>query len=763
MSLIWIALLTLIILCGVIITVGPIRRALITGFVFSWFKKVLPPMSVTEREAIDAGDTWHEADLFQGRLNWNEFLAMPKSALSKNEQDFLDNQVTTFCKMIDDWKILHHDLDLPEQAWNYLKTAGFFGMNIPTEYGGLGFSALANSTIVQKVATKSSTAAVIVMVPNSLGPAELLLNYGTEAQKNKYLYNLAKGIEIPCFALTSPVAGSDASSIVDEGIVTLGEFNGQKNVLGLRLTWDKRYITLAPIATVLGLAVKVKDPDQLLGKEQELGITVVLIPTDLPGIDIGKRHYPLHQPFMNGPTRGKNVFVPLEYVIGGQEQIGHGWQMLVECLAAGRGISLPAVSTATGKHCFNVCGSYAKLRQQFGLSIGKFEGVAKALARIGAFTYLLEATRVLTLSALDAKARPSVLTAICKYHMTEMARHVINDAMDIHGGRGIMLGPRNYLASVYEALPISITVEGANILTRCLIIFGQGAIRCHPYVLKEMLSVSNPDQKAGLEAFDAAFFAHIRYTIANFCKLIFHSLTFMMFCRAPAADPKCRKYYKRISFFSIALACTADMAMLVLGGNLKRKENLSGRLGDVLSYLYMASAVLKYHNDFGNHEEEIPFVKWSLDHCIFNIQKSFKGFFANFPVPILAKPLKWIIFPFWRCYHMPKDKLDLAISQTMMQPGALRDRFAINCIPVEKLQNAWQKMLTIEPLLNLIDQSVKKGVIPKATNKSDRIAMAVTQKIISGSEANMLREFNEMQLDVLQVDEFTEAELIGNK
>ncbi|HSX19497.1 MAG TPA: acyl-CoA dehydrogenase, partial [Gammaproteobacteria bacterium] len=558
MALTWIVLLTLLVVIGVIVIVGPIRRLLITGLVFRWYQKVLPPMSATEREAIDAGDTWHEADLFQGRPNWQELLALPKPTLTKAEQDFLDNQVEKFCSMIDDWQITQHDLDLPEPAWNYLKTAGFFGLHIPPEFGGLGFSALASSTVVQKVATKSSTAAVIVMVPNSLGPAELLLNYGTEQQKQQYLHKLAKGVEVPCFGLTSPVAGSDAGAIVDEGIVSYGEFNGQK-VLGLRLNWNKRYITLAPIATVIGLAVKVKDPDHLLGKYAELGITVVLMPTDLPGIEIGKRHFPLNQPFMNGPTRGKDVFVPLDFVIGGAERIGHGWQMLVECLAAGRGISLPAVSTATGKHCFTTCGAYAKLRQQFGLSIGKFEGVAAALARIGGQAYMLEATRVLTLGAIDAKARPSVVTAICKYHMTEMARKVINDAMDIHGGKGVMLGPRNYLGRVYEALPISITVEGANILTRCLIIFGQGAIRCHPYIFKEMLAAMNEDKHAGLQEFDTAFSGHVCYTVGNYFKLLFHSYSSMLFCESPSSDPQWSKYYRRLSFCSLALACSTDM------------------------------------------------------------------------------------------------------------------------------------------------------------------------------------------------------------
>lgn len=760
---IWILLLTIVLVLGVILTISTLRARLISCWVMRWFKHVLPPMSATEREAIDAGDTWHEAELFQGRPNWDQLLAFPKPTLTKVEQDFLDNQVETLCNMLDDWKITHHDFDLPEQAWNYLKTAGFFGLHIPPEYGGLGFSALASSTVVQKVATKSSTAAVIVMVPNSLGPAELLLNYGTDAQKQQYLHKLAKGLEVPCFGLTSPTAGSDAGSLLDEGVVTRGTFNGQQNVLGLRLNWNKRYITLAPIATVIGLAVKVRDPEMLLGKDQDLGITVVLMPTNLPGIEIGKRHFPLNQPFMNGPTRGKDVFVPLDFVIGGADRIGKGWQMLMECLAAGRGISLPAVSTASGKHCFATCGAYAKLRQQFGLSIGKFEGVAAALARIGGYTYMLEATRMLTLGAIDQKFRPSVVTAISKYHMTEMARMVLNDAMDIHGGRGIMLGPRNYLGRVYEALPISITVEGANILTRCLIVFGQGAIRCHPYVLKEMLAVMDNDPKRGLEQFDAAFFSHIRYTLFNFLKLFINTFTGMLFCAVPGSDPKWSKYYRRLGFFSLALACTSDMAMLCLGGSLKRKENLSARLGDVLSYLYMASAVLKYNHDHGNQAEEQPYVQWALNYCLYKIQNAFDEFFTNFPLWICAKPMQWLILPFWRKYRVSTDALELQISKNMMQSSALRARLVQNCMPVVSIEQAWLKMLEVEPIITAIDQAVKSGTIAKSLPRSDRIAQAVTLKIISGPDANKLREFETMQLEVLQVDEFTEAELIGHK
>lgn len=758
-----IGLIGFVIVFGIIVNVAPIRRILFSRWLMIWFKKVLPPMSATEREAINAGDTWFEADLFQGNPKWSQLLANPKPALTVEEQSFLDNQVETLCSMLHDWQITQHDLDLPASVWNFLKTAGFFGLHIPKEYGGLDFSFLASSTIVQKVATKSLTAAVTVMVPNSLGPAELLLSYGTQQQKDQYLHKLAKGVEVPCFGLTSPVAGSDAASITDVGVVTYGDFGEQKNILGLVLNWDKRYITLAPVATVIGLAVKVIDPDHLLGKEQELGITVVLMPTNLPGIDIGKRHFPLNQPFMNGPTRGKNVFVPLDFVIGGRECVGKGWQMLMECLAAGRGISLPALSTAMGKHAFGVCGAYAKVREQFGISIGKFEGIASAMARVGGYTYLLEATRLLTLGAIDQKIRPSVITAICKYHMTEMSRTLINDAMDIHGGRGIIMGPKNYLARSYEGIPISITVEGANILTRCLIIFGQGAIRCHPYILKEMQAVLNPDPKQALELFDKALFAHICYTSKNIMRLKLHTITGMAFCASTDVDIEWKDYYKKISFFSISLACCADIAMLFLGGGLKRKENLSARLGDVLSYLYMAAAVLKYNHDNGNQAEEKIYVQWALDYCLYNIQHSLKYFFINFPNKIIGKLLQWIILPPWRNFCLSSDEIVLQISRHMMQKSNLRNSILANCVMVDDLEKTWQKMLEVEPILTLIEQGVKQGLIAKALPREEKAQLAVAHKIITEQEANMLREFFKMQLDAVQVDEFTNAELTGNK
>jgi len=739
-----------------------LRRVLITTPVFHWFKAILPPMSQTEKEAIAAGDTWHEANLFQGKPQWDNLLSNPKPTLSEAELVFLANQVEVLCGMLDDWKITHTQCDLDTATWEYLKSSGFFGLHIPKQFGGLEFSSLASSTIVQKIATKSLSAAVTVMVPNSLGPAELLLNYGTAAQKQKYLQRLAKGLEIPCFALTAPDAGSDAASITDEGVITRGAFGDEKDIIGLTLNWSKRYITLAPAATLIGLAVKVKDPNKLLGGNAELGITVLLVPHNLPGIEIGARHYPLNQAFLNGPIRGQNVFVPLDYIVGGKAMIGKGWSMLMECLAAGRGISLPALSTATAKHCYRTTGAYAKVRQQFNLSIGKFEGVATSLARIGGYTYMLEATRLLTLGALDQHFRPSVITALCKYHMTEMSRQVINDAMDIHGGRGIMLGPRNYLARTYEGSPVSITVEGANILTRSLIIFGQGAIRCHPYVLQEIEAVNNPDYAVGLKAFDKALWRHVWYTMCNFIKLKLHSLTGLIFCATPD-QTQWSSYYKKLSFLSLALACCADLAMLFLGGALKRKENLSARLGDMMSYLYIASAVLKYDHDNQQQEADQIFVKWCVDYCLHNIQQSLLYFLLNFPHRFVAKSWQWLIIPPWRNYRLPSDALSLKLSEAMMMPSEFRERLTAHCMPIAKLEATWLNMIEVEPLLNKIEVATKQGLLDKSLNRLAKIRLAVVAEIISDKEAALLTAFETMRLDIIQVDEFTSAELTGNR
>ena len=582
---------------AVALNVHPLRRMLLTDHLLVWFRKVLPPISETERIAIDAGNTWWDADLFTGRPDWKKLLATPAPALTEEEQAFLDGPVEEFCKSLDDWQITHDLFDLPPSAWEQIRKHRFFGMIIPKQYGGLGFSALAHSTVVMKIGTRSTSAAVTVMVPNSLGPGELLMHYGTEAQKAHYLPRLARAEEIPCFALTGPYVGSDAGALPDNGIVCKGTYQG-KETLGFRVSWDKRYITLAPIATVLGVAFKAYDPDHLLGTKEDLGITLALIPTNLPGVEIGKRHNPLNSAFMNGPTRGTDVFIPFDCLIGGTEYIGQGWRMLMNCLSVGRAISLPALGTGAGKHASRVTGAYARVRKQFRVSIGKFEGVEEALTRIAGYTYRMDAARRLTAGALDRGEKPSVLSAILKYHCTEGMRLVLGDAMDVHGGRGVMMGPRNYLARAYQAVPVSITVEGANILTRSMIIFGQGAIRAHPYLLKEMEAASSEDHAKAAVDFDRALFAHIGFTISNAARSLFMGLTGALFSPAPG-DGATRRYYRQLSRMSAAFTFTADVGLLMLGGEMKRREKLSARYGDILSHLYLASAVLKQYEDQG--------------------------------------------------------------------------------------------------------------------------------------------------------------------
>ncbi|MGZ5063875.1 MAG: acyl-CoA dehydrogenase, partial [Usitatibacter sp.] len=472
--------------------VKPLRRMLVTRPIFGIYKKILPQISQTEQEALDAGSIWWDADLFTGKPDWEKLLAYPEPKLSAEERAFIDGPVEELCGMLNEWDITHNRMDLPPEAWKFIREKGFLGIIIPKSFGGLGFSAYAHSEIVTKISTRSGTAAVTVMVPNSLGPAELLIHYGTDEQKNHYLPRLAKGLEIPCFALTNPEAGSDAGAIPDFGIVCKGTHEGRE-VVGVRLTWDKRYITLGPVATILGLAFKLFDPEKLIGDKEDVGITLALIPTSHKGVNIGRRHIPLSGAFMNGPNSGTDVFIPMSWIIGGEKQVGNGWRMLVECLAAGRSISLPSMSMAAGKLSTRATGAYARIRSQFKTPIGKFEGVEEPLARIGGNTYLMDATRKLTMAALDMGEKPSVISAICKYHMTERMRSILNDAMDIHGGKGIMMGPNNYLGGAYINIPIAITVEGANILTRSMIIFGQGAIRCHPFVLKEIASANAND------------------------------------------------------------------------------------------------------------------------------------------------------------------------------------------------------------------------------------------------------------------------------
>jgi acyl-CoA dehydrogenase len=710
------------------------RQRLISQPCLSIYRKLMPSLSRTEREAIAAGTVTWEGDLFCGNPRWKKLLSLPAPTLTSEEQAFLDGPVETLCRMINDWDITHNRADLPPEVWRFIKEQGFFGLIIPKNYGGKQFSAYAHSQILVKISGRSVTVSSTIAVPNSLGPAELLLHYGTEEQKNYYLPRLAAGTEIPCFALTSPEAGSDAGSMTDHGIVCWGDYNGAKT-LGIRLNWSKRYITLAPVATVIGLAFKLYDPDHLIGDKKQIGITCALIPRDTPGVTIGRRHFPLNTPFQNGPTQGKDVFIPVDWIIGGVTQAGHGWHMLMECLAAGRAITLPATALGGAKVVCYTAGAYARIRRQFHLSIGQFEGIEVPLARIAAFTYLMDTARLLTVANIDAGAKPAVASAIIKYHTTEFARKVANDGMDIHGGKGICLGPKNYLGRGYESSPIGITVEGANILTRCMIIFGQGAIRCHPYVLAELEAAQLTDEKAAVSAFDKAFMKHSAFVLSNVIRTFVLALTSSFIVCAPRA--KTRRYFQHATRFSSALALFADIAMLTLGSNLKRKENISARLGDVLSYLYLLSAALKHYHQQGEKADDLPVVQFASEYCLFKIQESFDGLLKNYPNRWVSVLLSNLIFPFGQLFAYPKDKLHHPIAQLCMTPSATRQRLTEGAFVtpaaenvLADVQDALIKTIAAEPIEKII-RSAKHDSQVDGYTWIEQIQSALTNKIIS--------------------------------
>src|SRR6202171_4669395 len=670
----WISPLALLIIAAVlllpaiILNIPALRRKVVSDAVLTAFRKILPPMSQTERDAIEAGTVWWDGELFSGNPRWSRLLAMPRPRLTAEEQRFLDHECEDLCAMVSDWETTHVYRDLPPAVWQYVKDKGFLGMIIPKEFGGLGFSGFAHSQVITKLSTHSGTVAVTVMVPNSLGPGELLLHYGTDEQKKHFLPRLAKGIEVPCFALTNPNAGSDAAAIPDFGIVCMGEHQG-KSTLGLRLTWEKRYITLGPVATILGLAFRAYDPDHLLGDKEDLGITCALIPTHHPGVNIGQRHMPLNAVFQNGPNWGKDVFIPIEWVIGGKAQVGNGWRMLMESLAAGRGISLPSSSTGMAKLAVRATGGYARVRTQFKTPIGKFEGVEEALARMGGNLYMMDATRMLTALAVDLGEKPAVPSAIAKFHLTDRARQVINDAMDVVGGKGICMGPSNFLGAAYMQLPVSITVEGANILTRSLIIFGQGAIRCHPFVLKEIAAVGAYD----LVAFDRAFWGHMAFTLSNAARALWLGLTGGEGV-AVAGPPETRRYLQMMTRFSSAFALLSDISMFVIGGSLKRREKISGRLGDILSLLYITSATVKRFHDEGRQKEDLPLLTWAMYDSFFKMQVAIAGVLDNFPNRFVASILRVLVFPKGLTLNAPFDKVGAKVATILITPGAARDR-----------------------------------------------------------------------------------------
>ncbi|MBM5812417.1 MAG: acyl-CoA dehydrogenase [Gammaproteobacteria bacterium] len=748
-----------------LLNLAPLRRRLISRPFLRIYKRMLPPMSATEREALEAGTVWWDGELFSGGPDWHKLLSLPPPRLSDEEQAFLDGPCEQLCRMLDDWDITHRRADLPPEVWEYIRRQRFWAMIIPKQYGGLGFSAYAHSCVVVKIASRSGTVASTVVVPNSLGPAELLLHYGTEQQKDHYLPRLARGDEIPCFALTGPRVGSDAAAIPDTGFVCRGIWQGRE-VTGIRLNFAKRYITLAPIATLIGLAFRLFDPERLLGREQsDLGITVALVPRDAPGVTIGRRHLPLNIPFQNGPIQGRDVFVPLEAIIGGPAMAGQGWRMLVELLSVGRCISLPSISTGGCKGAVYSTGAYARIRRQFNMPVGRFEAVEAVIARMAANVYTMDAARSVTMAAIDAGERPAVPAGILKYHVTEMGRRVANDAMDVQGGKGICLGPRNYLGRGYQIVPVGITVEGANILTRSLIIFGQGAIRCHPWVLKEMNAAGDPDRRRGVREFDRALFGHIGFTISNAARSFFAALTLSRIVRAPVTGPVGR-YFEHINRFSASFAFATDVAMLSLGGYLKKKENLSARLGDVLSSLYLASMVLKHHANQGRPAEDLPLVEYACRALLYQAQEQLHSFLRNFPVRWLAFLMRLVIFPRGLTYSAPADRLNPQIAALVMSPGAPRERL---CQLVYRtleprnhlglVQEALELAVAAEPLeKKLRVDGVKTGQIT-ALDLPGQIEQALAAGLITAADAALLRAYDRKVMDIVHVDDFDPREL----
>lgn len=737
------------------------RQSVITRPLLKLYRGIMPEMSSTEKEAIEAGTTWWEADLFAGNPNWKKLHNYPVARLSAEEHAFLEGPVEEVCRMVNQHMVSHQLADLPAEVWQFLKDKGFFAMIIKKKYGGLEFSAYAQSRVLQKLAGVSSELASTVGVPNSLGPGELLQHYGTPEQQDHYLPRLAKGLEVPCFALTSPEAGSDAGAIPDFGVVCKGQWQGEE-VLGMKLTWNKRYITLAPVATVLGLAFKLKDPEHLLGDKEELGITCALIPTDVEGVETGRRHFPLNCMFQNGPTRGKEVFVPLSFIIGGPKMAGQGWRMLVECLSVGRGITLPSNSAGGVKTAALATGAYARIRRQFKLPIGKLEGIEEPMARIGGNAYLMDAVTSLTTTGIDLGEKPSVISAIVKYHLTDRMQKCVIDAMDIHGGKGVCLGPNNYLGRGYQAAPIAITVEGANILTRSMIIYGQGAIRCHPYVLAEMESAFDTDVNRGLNNFDAALFGHIGFTTSNLIRSLWMGLTGSRFSNAPFAD-KTKRYYQHMNRFSANLALLSDLAMATLGGNLKRKERISARLGDLLSQLYLASATLKRYQDEGRQSEDLPLVQWAVEDALYKLQSSLDDLLDNFPAG-LGGVLRLVLFPFGRPLKRPSDVLDHKVAKIMQTPCASRDRLGKgqfweacdnNAVGIQ--EQTFKDILAAEPLYDKVCKAAGKRLPFMWLDKVAAEGKALG--VLSDDEVALLERAEIGRMKSINVDDFDPVEL----
>ncbi len=744
------------------LNVPAIRKRLFSNLIFKLMKSMLPPMSQTEREALEAGNTWWDAELFSGKPDWKVLMDLPAPKLSAEEQAFIDGPVETLCSLLDDWDITRKRFDLPPEVWDYIKQHKFCGMIIPKHYGGLEFSEYAHSEAVMKISSRSSTAAVSVMVPNSLGPAKLLLAYGAEQQKDYYLPRLAKGEDIPAFALTGPHAGSDAGAMPDTGVVCYGTFDDNDKVLGIRLNWEKRYITLGPIATVLGLAFKLYDPEHLIGDQDNIGITVALIPTDTPGVSIGRRHFPLDSAFQNGPNWGKDVFIPMDWIIGGVEQVGNGWKMLMQCLATGRAVSLPALSTGASKMVSRNTGAYARIRKQFNLPIGEFEGIEEPLSRIAGQTYVIDAARKVTAAALDDGQKPSVISAMIKYELTERMRRVVNDGMDIQGGSGICLGPRNYLGRIYQVIPVSITVEGANILTRTMMIFGQGAVRCHPYLQREMDALGNDDRWQ----FDEVLFEHIGSALHNLAAGFWLGLTNARFVEVPG-DQHSWRYFRQIARLSVGFALVADFALLTLGGSLKRKERISGRFADVLSNLYLCSCVLKNYHDQGSPQDDLPLLHWACQQTLYRAQQSLLAIFHTMPMRIPAYLLRAVLFPSGKAYAPPADHLIHQTAALLLKNSPARDRLTQGIYINHKsddatgrIEVAFQAVLAAAPVEAKIHAAQKQKQLPKGAI-AEVLEAAISKAVISKKEAELIANAEKARFAAISVDDFS-PEQLGN-
>lgn len=749
-----------LIIASVIVVIDPLRMSIITKPAYKTLANAMPSMSVTEREALDAGTSWWEKELFMGAPNWETFEQYPFPQLSNEEQSFIDNEVEELCNMLDEWDIHHHHKDLPPEAWQFIKDKGFLGLIIPKEYGGKEFTPFAQSRIMSKISTRSLTAAVSCMVPNSLGPGELLLHYGTQAQKDRYLPGLANGTEIPCFGLTSPEAGSDAGAIPDTGVVCMGEFEGQQ-VLGLKMNFSKRWITLAPIATVIGVAFKLYDPDGLLGdsKKQDYGITCALIPSSHEGVEVGPRHNP-GSPFMNGTVEAKDVFVPIDYIIGGVENAGKGWRMLMECLSVGRGISLPALSTGAGEMMYLNVGAFAKIREQFKLSVGKFEGVQEATSDIASDAYMLEAFRYMVTCGLNQGGKPAMMTAIAKYYATETMRKSVNHSMDVVGGRAIQLGPRNFLGLAYQAIPVSITVEGANILSRSLMIFGQGSMRSHPYLFDELqlLQAENPD--TALPEFDKILYRHLGYTFNRVARSFAYAFTGGSYDAPTTADDFSEDYYKSINRLSANFAFTADMCLGLLAGDIKRKEMLSGRLADMISHLFIATSILKFYENGQRTEADQLHAQLALDKSLYQVQEAFFGLIDNFPIRLPAILVKLICFPFGRPFEKPSDKLKVKLGDLIMTDNSFRDvlkkhvHYSLDPNDVTgRMESTFQMLLNIEPLWQKFKRAESKGQF-KGLTFQEHVNDAVTQSFVTAEEASQIAEYNIKRFDSMLTDIF---------